>query len=162
VVQSSLVSIALVYSRNTRDFFSLSKASPSGLRDMKVFGLPLRSQCCRPKNGLDILLKSLFRTQEARNAGYSVWHGPAEDQDVCSQIDAEVCAVEALSLASRLSQLTTGIRGCPKPTGFRGCPKPTGFRVTLKSCRTQQHGPAAAAGSSRRCASTCMISEKKE
>jgi len=40
VVQSSLVSIALVYPRNTRDFFSLSKASPSGLREMKVFWSP--------------------------------------------------------------------------------------------------------------------------
>jgi len=34
--QSSLVSIALVYSRNTHNFFSLSKTRPSGLRAMKV------------------------------------------------------------------------------------------------------------------------------
>jgi len=34
--QSLLVSIALVYSRNTHNFFSLSKARPSGLRAMKV------------------------------------------------------------------------------------------------------------------------------
>jgi len=34
--QSSLVSIALVYSRNTHNFFSLSKARPSGLRDLPL------------------------------------------------------------------------------------------------------------------------------
>ena len=34
--QSSVVSIALVYSRNTHSFSSLSKARPSGLRAMKV------------------------------------------------------------------------------------------------------------------------------
>jgi len=34
--QSSLVSIALVYSKNTHNFFSLSKARPSGLQAMKV------------------------------------------------------------------------------------------------------------------------------
>jgi len=34
--QSSLVSIALVYSRNTQNFFSFSKARPSGLWEMKV------------------------------------------------------------------------------------------------------------------------------
>jgi len=41
-----------------------------------------------------------------------------EDWEVRSQIDIEVCAVEALSVVSRLSQLTNCIRGCPKPTGF--------------------------------------------
>jgi hypothetical protein len=53
-----------------------------------------------------------------------------EEQDIRSQIDAKVCAVEALSVVSRLSQLTSGICGCPKPTGFR---------VTLKCYKTQQH-----------------------
>ena len=54
-----------------------------------------------------------------------------EDQYFRSQIHAEVLAVEALSVVSRLSQLTSVTRGCPKPTGFK---------VTLKCCRTQQHG----------------------
>ena len=40
VAQSSLVSIALLYFRNTHNFFSLSKASPSGLREMKVSWSP--------------------------------------------------------------------------------------------------------------------------
>ena len=37
VAQSLLVSIALVYFSNTHNFFSLSKACPSCLREMKVF-----------------------------------------------------------------------------------------------------------------------------
>jgi len=40
VAQSSLVSIALVYSRNTHDFCFLSRANPSGLREMKVSRSP--------------------------------------------------------------------------------------------------------------------------
>jgi len=40
VAQSSLVSIALVYSRNIHDFCSFSKASPSGLREIKVSWSP--------------------------------------------------------------------------------------------------------------------------
>ena len=35
--QSSFVSMALVYSRNTHNFFSLSKARPSGLRAINVY-----------------------------------------------------------------------------------------------------------------------------
>ena len=38
---------------------------------------------------------------------------------MCSQIDSEVCAIEALSVVSQLSQYTHGIPGCVKPTGFR-------------------------------------------
>jgi len=42
-----------------------------------------------------------------------------EDQEVRSQIDYEVCAVEALSVVSPLSQFTCGIPSCLKPTGFQ-------------------------------------------
>jgi hypothetical protein len=56
-----------------------------------------------------------------------------EDQYFRSQIDAEVLAVEALSVVSRLSQLTSGICGCLL---YR---KPTEFRVTLKIYKTLQH-----------------------
>jgi len=48
VAQSSLLSIALVYSRNKHDFFSLSKANPSGLQEIKVSGTLFRSRCCLP------------------------------------------------------------------------------------------------------------------
>jgi len=34
--QSSFMSMALVYSKNTHNFFSLSKAGPSGLRAVNV------------------------------------------------------------------------------------------------------------------------------
>jgi len=46
-----------------------------------------------------------------------------EDREVRSQIDAEVCAIEALSVVSLLSQLTRGIPGCLKPTGFQAISK---------------------------------------
>jgi len=68
---------------------------------------------------------------------------------VRSQIDAEVCAVEALSVMSRLSQLTSGIRGCLKQTGFTvvltfsigylqdSCGKPQEAPVLLTQSRTE-------------------------
>jgi len=54
-----------------------------------------------------------------------------EDREVRSQTDAEVCAIESLSVVSRLSQLTRGIPGCLKPTGFR---------ATLKRSMGHLHG----------------------
>jgi len=57
-----------------------------------------------------------------------------EDRDVCSQIDAEVCAVKALSVVSQLLQLTRGIPGSLKPTGFQ---------TTLKCSISHPHGSSA-------------------
>jgi len=71
-----------------------------------------------------------------------------ENWEVRSQIDAEVCAVETLSVVSRLSQLTSGIRGCPKQTWFTvflkvsisypqgSCRKPLEAPVPLTQSRT--------------------------
>jgi len=55
--QSPLVSIALVYSRNTHNFFSLSKARPSGLRDLPLHALhvPPRPRCFAWKSFSNVL-----------------------------------------------------------------------------------------------------------
>jgi len=56
-----------------------------------------------------------------------------QDREVRSQTDAEVCAIEALSVVSRLSPLTCSLPGC------HGL-KPTGFRATLKCSTSHLHG----------------------
>jgi len=63
-IQVLLVSIALVYSKNTPSF-SLSKAIPSGLREKKVLVVPHRSRCRMLRGTLWSLV--LFRPSPGGN-----------------------------------------------------------------------------------------------
>ena len=93
--QSSFVSMALVYSKNTHNFFSLSKARPSGLRainvSMSVSPFEPYSSICPNSFGSCIPLRPAQQTRSACNntSTYNKMH-----QDAMIQV-ALVCNQEA-------------------------------------------------------------------